>query len=448
MPFACTRLLPGNVQQDAMTIRALHTCCVVLVLALAACRSNSAPTADQSAALPPVAGWPMYQHAPDHNAVFTRSGFRRRWSFDTKAKINGGLAVVNDTVYVDTFGKDVLALDVRTGRLLWRTGNLQNIVMSTPVVAEGLVFVGTGGNETLNPGWNPLMHLQYHNKEVWGIPSGDEVVALNAKTGQIRWRFRTVGEDMPSPAYDSGKLYFANGDRHVYALRASTGEQLWRQDIDGVATMASATVVDGRVYVSACKNGIRDTSTIALNASSGAIIWQTPYGHCDASPTFSQGKLFVESVQGTSQKYVGRNVVAALDARSGKPVWTYNSANIGVWTTLGSDESAIAGTYSAGTFYQAAPLSDEIIAFNAQTGAVRWRFHTSGPVKMSPLVRRNHVYFGDTAGVFYEINAVNGRLIRATPFKKPFATSPPVIVGETMLLANDTAVYAVQMNPE
>lgn len=390
----------------------------------------------------------MYQHAPDHNAVFTRSGFRKRWSFDTKFKINGGLAVVDDTVYVDTFGKEVLALDVYTGRPLWRTGNLKNIVMSTPVVAEGLVFVGTGGNETLNFGWNPLTRLQYHNKEVWGISGGDEVVALDAKTGRIRWRFATLGEDMPSPAYDNGLLYFANGDRHVYALRAATGEQVWRQQIDGIATMASAVVTDGRVYVSACANGIRSTSTIALNATNGAMIWQAPYGHCDASPTFAQGKLFVENVRGTGQKYVGRNIVAALDARSGKPVWTNDSSAIGVWTTLGSDESAIAGTYNAGTFYQAAPLSDDIIAFNAQTGAVRWRFHTSGPVKMSPLIRRNHLYVGDTAGVFYEINTTTGRLIRATPFKKAFATSPPVIVGETMLLANDTAVYAVQMNPE
>jgi outer membrane protein assembly factor BamB len=421
---------------------------MLFVLALSGCRSGSPASDGQFAALPAVPRWPMYQHAPDHNAVFTRSNFRRRWSFDTKAKINGGLAVVDDTVYVDTFGKEVLALDIRTGKPLWRTGNLKNIVMSTPVVAEGLVFVGTGGNETLNFGWNPLTHLQYHNKEVWGVPGGDEVVALDAKSGRIRWRFPTLGEDMPSPAYGDGRLYFANGDRHVYALRAATGEQIWRQEIDGIATMASATLVDGRVYVSACANGIRNTSTIALNASNGSIVWQAPYGHCDASPTFAQGKLFVENVQGGAQKYVGRNIVAALDARTGKPAWRYDSTDTGVWTTLGSDESAIAGTYSAGTFYQPAPLSDQIIAFDATTGAVRWRFRTSGPVKMSPLVRRNHLYVGDTTGVFYEINTVNGRLIRATPFKKPFSTSPPVIVGETMLLANDTAVYAVEMNPE
>ena len=33
----------------------------------------------------------VHQYAPHHNAVFSRPGFREHWSFDTKAKINGGL---------------------------------------------------------------------------------------------------------------------------------------------------------------------------------------------------------------------------------------------------------------------------------------------------------------------------------------------------------------------
>ncbi len=92
-----------------------------------------------------------------------RPGFRQHWSFDTKAKINGGLAIVGNTLFLDTFGKEVIALDARTGKLIWRTGGLRNIIMSTPVVAEGLVFVGSGANDMLKMGWNPLMH--------WSIPA-------------------------------------------------------------------------------------------------------------------------------------------------------------------------------------------------------------------------------------------------------------------------------------
>ena len=414
---------------------------------VAACASNTG----NEASLPPAAStsdWTMYQYAPHHNAVFPRPGFRRHWSFDTKAKINSGFALVGNTLIVDTFGKEVIALDARTGKPIWRT-KLRNILMSTPVVANGLVYVGSGGNDMLTKlGWNPLLHLQYSGKEVWGVPGGDEVVALDLRNGTPRWRFATLGEDMPTPVYDRGRLFFANGDRHAYALRADNGKELWRRDIGGVSTMASAMVAQGRVLFAECTNGIRDSKLIALDPNTGAILWQSPYGHCDAAPAYAQGKIFTGDVDPGPLKYVGRTLVAALDPKSGKTIWTYRSPTYGVWTMLGSDESAIAGTYDSGTYFQPAPLNDELIAFNAATGNVRWIFHTSGPVKMSPVIKHGHLYVGDTSGVFYEIDSGSGRLLRATPFKKPFSTSPPVIVGETMFLANDQSVYAVEMNPD
>ncbi len=434
-----------------MTTRALFTGALFLLPdSLAACGGAANTAATQVSSPPPAqsaANWPMYQFAPDHNAVFPREGFRRTWVFAAKAKINGGLAVVGNTVLLDTFGKNVIALDAQTGKERWRAG-LRNIAMSTPVVANGLVYVGSGGNDMLGGGRNPLSRLQYAGKGVWGTRGGDEVVAIRLKDGAPRWRYRTVGEDMPSPVYDDGRLIFANGDWHAYALRADTGEELWKRDTDGVSTMASATIAQGRVIVAACADGIRRSSTIALDPRSGDLGWKAPYGHCDAAPTYAQGKVFVPSVEPGTLKYVGRTVVAALNARTGKPIWTYRAPDAGVWSTVASDESAIAGMYDADTYYQPAPLNDELIAFAAGTGKPRWIFHTTGPVKMSPVIKAGRLYVGDTVGLLYEIDAKTGRLLKATPFKKPFTTSPPVIVGDTMFLADNDTLYAMDLSGE
>lgn len=421
---------------------------LMLGAVLAGC-TGSPPSVPGPGAGPPVStDWTMYQHAPHHNAVFARAGFRQRWSFNTGAKINGGLALSGNTLLVDTFGKEVIALDARTGKVIWRQGAFKNILMSTPIVAQGLVFVGTGANDTLSLGLNPITHIQYHNKAVWGVPGGDEVVALTLRDGRPRWRYATLGEDMPSPVYYNGRIFFANGDWHAYALRADTGQEVWRREINGVSTMSSAIVANGHIVLGACADGIRKSSTIAMDPQDGRILWEAPYGHCDAAATFAQNEIFVPSVQPGRLKYVGRTVVAALDADSGRVLWVYHAPQDGVWTMLASDESAIAGMYDGGTYYQPAPLSNAIIAFDAGTGRTRWAFHTSGPVKMSPLVRHGHLYVGDTTGVFYDIASNTGRLIRATPFKKPFSTSPPIIAGQTMFLVNDQSVYAVPMNPD
>lgn len=416
----------------------------VTLAALAACAPRAREmTLSRMPQAPAPGDWTMYQYAPDHNAVFARTGLRTHWSFDAKARINGGLAVVGNTLILDTFGKEVIALDVRTGSPIWHT-RVPNIAMSTPVVVNGIAYVGTGANDMLNRA-NPVLRLQFAGKDVWGVPGGDEIVAMNVRDGSVRWRYHTVGEDMPSPVYDRGRVVFANGDWHAYALDARTGKVVWKSDIRGVSTMASATRAGPYIIVAACADGIRDSSMFALNPDTGRVVWESSNGHCDASPAYAEGKIFTADVEPNKIKYVGHTVVAALDPKSGNAIWRYRERSPGVWTTLGSGEAAIAGTYCRGIYYQPAPLNDQLIAFKAASGNVRWIFHTAGPVKMSPVIKDNRVYVGDTVGVFYEIDASTGALLRVTPFKKPFTTSPPVIVGQTIFLVNGESVYAVEL---
>lgn len=394
-----------------------------------------------------AASWAMYQRSPDRNAVLSGYAIPKPWSYDAKAKLNGGLALAGNTLLFTTFSKQLVALDVRSGRELWHA-NVPNIAMSTPIVAGTTVYVGTGKNGILDRSRNLALRFQYAGKDVWGVPSGDEIDAFDVRTGAPRWKYHTVGEDMPSALYDRGRLIFANGDWHAYALRADTGEKLWSTDVGGAATMASAVLAGNNIVVAVCTDGINKTASLALDPQSGAIRWRSPYGHCDAAPAYGDGKVFVAAVTPAGKKYVGKTVVAALDASTGKPAWVYRHAGAGLWSIVASDESAIAGTYAGRTYYQAAPLDDEMLAFDGASGKLRWRFRTAGPVKMSAVVKDGRLYVGDTVGVLYTLDARTGELIELRPFKKPFSTSPPVIAGNTILIANGTSVMALPLSGE
>jgi outer membrane protein assembly factor BamB len=141
-----------------------------------------------------------------------------------------------------------------------------------------------------------------------------------------------------------------------------------------------------------------------------------------------------------------KTVVAALDAKTGKPVWVNRGTAQGLWSIVGSDEEAVAGTYASGTYYQAAPLLDQMIAFDADTGKIRWRFHTSGPVKMSPVLLNDRLYVGDTVGLLYTLDARNGRLLEIREFKQPFTTSPPIVAGQKLIVVNGTSVNAIRLS--
>lgn len=396
------------------------------------------------AALPLDGQWLMYQREPSHNAVIGGS-LRAGWLFDAGAKINGGLAVVGDTVFLDTFGKELIALDLGEGTVRWRSRS-DNILMSTPIVSAGRVFVGTGDNGQLDPG--PSGDSTYGpprvgGSPIWGRPEGDSILAYDARTGAKLWQFQTVGEDMPSPALVARTLVFANGDLHIYGIDVS-GRQNWTRAADGLATMASATAVGNVVYLSICNDRPYRCQTLAVDAATGHVIWRAWAGNSDASPTYGDKKIFVTRVDPIPARnlFLARATVEALDYRTGHEIWRYAVQRPGQLTQVGSSERAIAGTYFGSIYYQAIPTSDRIIALDSKTGKVLWKFTTIAPAKMSPVVARGRLYIGDTAGVLYVLDARVGTLLERHLFREPFTTSPPVIIGRTMLVTNTSRVYA------
>lgn len=391
--------------------------------------------------------WPQYQSNAAHNAVVARGALRVRWKFDARARINGGLAVVGGRVFLDTFSGDLVSLHLATGKIAWKH-RADNIVMSTPVVGDGLVVFGTGRNGASGGTNKSFVYAGGAQTgktiDFWGRPAGDHLLAFEAATGARRWAYRTAGEDMPSPAIADGRVLFANGDAHAYALSLKKGHALWQRSLGGIATMASANFAAGRVFVSVCSHAMRRAQSLALAPSTGRILWRAPFGNCDSAPTYAHGRLFLSGVSGNTASFGfgSRAVIAALDARTGRMLWRYRSKHARPYSKVGSSERAIAGTYANGLYYQAIPTSDELLAFDPATGAVRWRFRSNGAIKMSPVVAGGKLFVGDAAGLFYSIDAKSGRLLAVKMFADPFATAPPVLVGKTLLLVNGESVYA------
>ena len=385
----------------------------------------------------------MYQLHPDHNGVVPGSAQGVHWQHRLGAKINGGLAVVDDTVYVESFDGRVNALDARTGAPKWST-RVGNVVMTTPIVTSDSVIVGTGTSAVL---------VQNRSRVIWGRPEGDAIVALDRRNGLIRWQRRTIGEDMASPAMvpagSRESIVFANGDEHVRALDAQTGSAIWETPVRGVDSMSSAAFDDGLVFlvVGGPANWKARDRLLAVDAISGAIRWRAPYGNADCSPTVADHRVFIEGSASTSARARDRNAfndVTAIDEGNGKMLWRWYSG-FGTFDSVGSDEEAIAGLASAGTFYESLPAPRQFAAFEERAGRVRWIINTRGAVKMSAVEKNGRLYFGDTAGILYIVDALTGHVLSQRTYPRFFSTSSPVIVGNTLYIADDNIVYATSV---
>lgn len=385
----------------------------------------------------------MYQHGLTHNAVFATNFPPVTYAKLQTGKINGGLAYDGTSVYAVTFDHELIALDPKTGGVRWRARG-DDVMMSSPIVASGMVFVGSGTDRRLGdePG-----------ATAWGRPGGNHWYGFRADDGRLVWSHATVGEAMPSAAFTDGALVFATGDNLATAVEAATGKVRWRTKLPGVPTMASAMVDNGKVFLvttsgrSARYDPVRSHTT-ALDVRTGATLWSAPFGNADCTPTIAQGRVFVEdsseSAKG-SREAVGSNDVAALDERTGKLVWRYRGS-LGFFTAVGSNERAVTGMYDRGVLYQSLPTLSAMVAFRAKDGRVLWSRRTSGPVKMSAVVRGDDLYFGDSSGVFYRIDARTGSVRAAIPFDRPYTTSPPIVLGQSILVADTDYVRALPLD--
>jgi outer membrane protein assembly factor BamB len=211
--------------------------------------------------------------------------------------------------------------------------------------------------------------------------------------------------------------------------------------------MASVNVSNGVAFVSTCHNAPYTCETRAIDVHNGRTIWTNRYGGSDCAPTVDNGMVFTSSSKDEDPRFRtgGQITVAALDERTGKTRWTY-TAPPGPYTYIASAERQIAGVSYDGVLYQPIGNASRVVALEERSGKVLWTLQTSANVKMSPVVKGDVLYFGDTGGIFYRVDRETGRILHATSYLQPFSTSPPVIVGDTLFVANGQAIVAVPID--
>jgi alcohol dehydrogenase (cytochrome c) len=173
---------------------------------------------------------------------------------------------------------------------------------------------------------------------------GKQINTKNVKDLHVAWIFQTdVRESTEtSPIIVDGVMYVTTSFDHVYALNAQTGEQLWHYKHDmGPITVyccgpnnRGVAVYGDKVYVATL-----DAKLVALDAKTGKPVWSSQIaepslGYSETmAPTAVDGKILIGTNGG---EYGIRGFVKAYDANDGKLLWTFDTIpenSVGVWAT-------------------------------------------------------------------------------------------------------------------
>lgn len=243
-----------------------------------------------------------------------------QWGFASSPVIHDGVVVVQCDALNTAF---LAALDIKTGKELWRTPREDYPTWSTPTI-----YVGEQSTQIIVNGFKHIGGYDFQTgKEIWKINGGgdipiptpvvaDNLVYINSAHGRmspiyaikldakgdisledettsnenIVWSVRRGGAYIQTPLIYGDYLYNLNWNGSLSCFNAKTGEQVYREQLGKMTAFAASPVAaagklyfcsqDGDVYV--VKAG-PDFEVLATNSMNDENL---------ATPAISDGKLY------------------------------------------------------------------------------------------------------------------------------------------------------------
>lgn len=354
---------------------------------------NTSPVVADGTVYAPGSGDPGYLHALD-----AETG-EQLWRFEPAGYASSAPAVADGVLYVGTWGKRFYAIDAETGDEVWSVEVGHRFGSSSSVVHDGTVYVGTTGD-------GPMVVSGPEDEEEFEACA---LLALDAETGDERWRYDDFGEKDnidSSPAVADGRVYFG-GEHAVRALDADSGAVAWTREIS-THPQSSPTVGDGVVYYGAPLDGQNEDEpparVWALDAETGETVWTAGIEDISlrTSPAVADGTVYAAASSQRVCAGVGgdgesncsgetRGQLYAIDAASGERRWTAE-----IRTDTRSSPAVADGVVYVG-------CSNGLSAVTTD-GEQAWRVDFEGKredgpyVKSSPAVADGRVFVGASDG--------------------------------------------------
>ena len=166
----------------------------------------------------------------------------------------------------------------------------------------------------------------------WGYSPLDQIDTGNAHRLRLAWSWALSSEGRPEPnplVYD-GVLYVASPPGIVEALDAATGELRWRYrhehetDLTGIVTTRNLAIYDDKVYLTTV-----DAHIVALDARTGDVVWNVAGADHRLGFRYTAGPIVVRgnviaSTNGCEWYHEAKDMpcfISARDAQTGDEVW-------------------------------------------------------------------------------------------------------------------------------
>jgi alcohol dehydrogenase (cytochrome c) len=251
--------------------------------------------------------------------------YSRQLPAGVNASVKRNISIYGDKVYMGTSDAHVIAVEARTGKLVWDapltdTPKGYNLT-GGPLIAKGKVMAGTGGR----------------------TPGKNFIVALDAETGKEAWRFNTIAQP-GEPGGDTWNGHTAEERNGASVWVPGSYDPALNLAFFGVAQTYDTALLANPANKPGVKNeGLYTDCTLAINPDTGKLVWyyqHLPNDQWDLDWVFER-QIVRMPVNGVVRPVIitaGKQAIYdVIDAETGK--WIY-SKDLGLQNVVSSIDPA------------------------------------------------------------------------------------------------------------
>jgi len=276
----------------------------------------------------------------------------------------------------------------------------------------------------------------YDNGIVYATNGAGDVKAMRAETGEVIWKVHPAGPLRGSPTIAFGQIYVMTQDNQVISLNAADGSLLWSESgsttQSGVFGVAAPAAGQGTIIA-----GYSSGELSAYRYENGRTLWADALARTnistkvssvtdiDADPIIDSGRVYALGQGGR---------MAAYELVTGQRIWELNLAGIST--------PSIAGEWIF-------TLTDDarLLAIARSTGRVRWitqlQTYRNEEKKKDPIfwtgpvLAGGHLWVASSRGEIWRVSAGEGSSQLFAEVGSPVSLAP-VVADNTLYILDDS----------
>ena len=358
--------------------RLAYTVCVCVAVSVSACASNKQVAHNPSATYDVSA-----QNSRNEEGAFANTQVRwalpllstRERNYVPVEKSTAALSIVNDRIYIGS----------STGKLLAFSGDGQQRFAYRAHAAI-----------------DSQPSISADSKELYVTSVDGRIHALNANTGELRWKENSEHVLTSKPVLSKRNVYVVSDDDAVIALSRDNGEVLWsyerkKQREFSISGHAGLVLHKNQLYTA-----FTDGSVVALDPTSGVVLWETD---TSLDVALRPGNVPTFTDVDTTPAIIGERLyVASFEAG----LYTLDK-NTGRVIRRDDELTGIVSINAVGNHLLLASAYDGVRKWNPADQSVAWQRHNErGAPSVAVVVDPGLVLVGESRGSFFALDASDG----------------------------------------